>query len=625
MMILSGCTVGRIISKFCRVDNTFFKDLLYGNLMLNFIFVLGFLVFGFFISAAKIYFTIFTYSLIILSIISVYIIVKSKFSARSPIKSSFTFLHLFENKYVLFGVALCLTVIIYQGILIYYHPIFLEYDSIYVFLLITKSILLGNGLNHDFYIGSDVALRMPPLSQAINAWLVHSFGYSAMRLFPIYFVFLASLFVYKFARNATKDSFLGLIASSAFLITPALFIISSHFSLQQDIPFIFLLSTTFYFVSEIIRHEKPTSIQFLMLVVSLSLLSLTREIGVVVSVAIFFLIPALKFSQDNIKLRAILTFLSLLPLYFLSLYDILANGLTNSMAIRLVSLVLANLAMFYISLHVKNQSRFNMLLRPNLKYLIILVIPLVFFGNNIMTIGGPFATIIFSSQFGESALLYKNIFDTSKELNLSETLRLALPRADIFLVAVSMGSTFVFLRLRGFIRLVEAFNTNIQYPLLLILSITLLVVWSYLLESGFELGRIRHIAYFLPITSGTISYSMNRKGTIDRLFYYGIIVFSTYYFLNYDLKVWNYFGQFGGFYIEPYRSPVMNLTDFIPAGIIILVLVLYESRGEKLSRWFMSRHYFTRYANFIFIGLLALQVYTLSYSGISLSALSESD
>lgn len=127
----------------------------------------------------------------------------------------------------------------------FYHPIFLEYDAIYVFLLISKSILLGDGLNHDFYIGSDIALRLPPLSQAFNAWLIHSFGYSAMRLFPIYFIFLGSLFVYRFARNVTKDSFLGIIASCAFLITPALLIISSHFSLQQDIAFIFLLSTTF--------------------------------------------------------------------------------------------------------------------------------------------------------------------------------------------------------------------------------------------------------------------------------------------------------------------------------------------------------------------------------------------
>lgn len=50
-----------------------------------------------------------------------------------------------------------------------------------------------------------------------------------------------------------------------------------------------------------------------MLVLSLSLLSLTREIGVVVSVAIFFLIPAMKFTQSNIKIRAIFTVLSLLP------------------------------------------------------------------------------------------------------------------------------------------------------------------------------------------------------------------------------------------------------------------------------------------------------------------------
>lgn len=610
LMTLSGYTIGRSISQIFKKESNLLTELLCGNTVLIFVFISGFIVFGVLFSAANTYFTIFTYLTVVLAIFGILIIWKSRiilFKSRRL------------TKHIMFAIGLFLTLLVYQGLVTYYHPIFLEYDSIYFFLLISKSILLGDGLNQDFFIGSEVALKLPPLNQATNAWLIQSFGYSAMRLFPIYFVFLGSLFVYFIAKNVTKDSFLGMIASSAFLITPALLIVSSHFSLQQDIPFIFLLCAVLYFSSEILRSEKLLPKDILMLILSLSLLSLTREIGVVVSVAVFFLLPAMKFSRNKFWLKVILTVLSLSPLYLLTLYDIFSNGLTNSMAIRLLSLILANAAILYISYHMKNQKQIKEYLVTNLKYSLFLIFPLIFFVGNIISIGGPFATIIFSSQFGESAIMHRQVFDITKDLELSEALRQNLPRPDIFLVAVSMGSTFVFLRLRGFVRLVEP---NSQYQLLLIMSIVLLVVWSYLLESGFQSARIRHIAYFLPITSTLIVIAMNRDGTGYRLIYFGIIVFSTYYFLNYDLEIWNYRGHFGGFYIEPYRSAIMNLADFIPALIIIVALLIYEYKEKKINLWVGSLPYLNRSSGFVFLALLAIQLYILSSSGLTFSSLS---
>ena len=405
--------------------------------MLNFLFISGFILLELIIYAAKEYFAAFTIILVILSTVEIYFLMllplilklrrrkesstvdSSKSSSSSAadndtsaatpsravagptnttqdktkkLLSSFTFnaiVSITNNKnnnllLILFGIALLSALVLYHGIIIYYHLIFNEYDSIYFFLPISKSILLGKGLNHDYYLGSDVIVRYPPFVQAIDAWLMYSFGYSSLRMFPIYFVILGSLAVYLFARNITKDSFLGLIASAAFLITPALLFISSRFSLQQDISFIFVLTATFYFVSEIVRNDdnskKSTKIYFLMLIVCLSLLPLIREVGLFISLAILFLVPAFKFTHGNITLRALFSALSFLPFYALSYYYLSQYGFTNTTTIRFITLIIANIAVFYILTKVnKNQNRFTSSINiRTMTYLIPFVIQLIF-------------------------------------------------------------------------------------------------------------------------------------------------------------------------------------------------------------------------------------------------------
>ena len=157
-------------------------------------------------TAVNEYFTAFTYGLVGLTIVSAYFLVKKAImnvtrgqTILRPLgydnltKTGKLSLLVSDNKtiFILTGIALAASVLVYQAIIIYYHPIYSEYDSIYRFLPISKSILLGNGLNHDFYLGSDVNMRHPPFTQAIDAWLTHSFGPSSIRMFPFYYVLFA--------------------------------------------------------------------------------------------------------------------------------------------------------------------------------------------------------------------------------------------------------------------------------------------------------------------------------------------------------------------------------------------------------------------------------------------------
>ena len=649
MMILSGYAIGFILFSWHRKSTgSIIRNLIHGNVILNFAFISGFIFFGLLTFAATEYFTAFTYITAGLSIFGVYLLLRKLIvivtqnptdirngdnlsDAKSDAKSSN-----YSNNWkisILFGITLISSVLVYHGIVIYYHPIFSEYDSLYVFLPISKSILLGNGLNHDYYLGSDVNMRYPPFIQTMNAWLIQSFGYSSIRLFPVYYIFLATMLVYLFVRNTIikisnikESSFLSLIASSVFLITPSVLVVSSRFSLQQDLGFIFLLTASFYFLSDIIRSQKPMGTSLLMLSFSLALLTLTREVGLVISTSLFFLVPAIKFTENNLVLRGIFTTLSFLPLY---LYYFVFYG-SVEIASGLL-LVMSNMAVFFIVFQLKNQNKFSSLLRPVcIAYMSPFVIPTIFVLSNIVMFNGVYPGIVYSDKYYETADIQFEIFALphNSPLEISNLIK-AIPRLDILFTSVAMGSVMIFFKLAGFGKLIYYVKNNYEYSLVLILVIFLLVTWAFLLQSGFEISNIRHVLYFAPILAVIVAAGMHighEASNIWRLYYYGLIVFMSYYFLVHNLTLLNS-NNFTGLFIDPIRNPIITKVDLTIAAILISPLIILTIRRLLSSR---SRDVVVRtipkaLSVICFSVLLMTQVYILGSSAITLMPLKEKE
>jgi hypothetical protein len=645
LMGFSGYAIGIIISKMRKVTPMFSRDLIYGNVVVNFLFLSGFIVFGVLTSTANGYFTVFTYILVGLSVLGVYFLLKLIItilksggtdgeSANIKIRRIKSLFFVSNNQttiYILFGIALFVILLVYQATIIYYHPIYSEYDSMYRYLPISKSILLGNGLNHDFYLGSDINIRYPPFIQALNAWLIHSFEYSSIRMYPFYYVLFAAILIYSLTRNVlnksssnSESSYFGLIASSAFLITPALLVVSSRFSLQDDLGFIFMLTASFYFLSDLVRHNKPAKTTLLMLSISLALMALTREIGLVIAMGIFFLIPAIKYTESNLKLRALFTVLSFLLPWTLSLKDLFEVGFINGTTIRLTALLLSNLAVFYILAQLKNQNKFSSLITPvsNFKYIVPLVIPIIFIVSNIIIFGGPFPIFTFSGKFNEFLPTYREIFDITNPLylDLIQSLQ-SLPRIDILFFSVAMGSVFIFFKLMGLTRIIYQLKNNYQYSLLLVLLIFLLVIWAFLLQSGFQTSDIRYVAYFVPILSVIIVIGMKigNESPYNKLFSYGLIVFATFYSLHFNLFIWNYQNHFGGFWVEPNKGSLITWDDVMMGVAIMGGLILLEIGAQKISV-FTRSYNLRRYTIYAFVVILCIQVAVLFNSGIRLAS-----
>lgn len=582
MLMVGGYLMGRIFYRACGTRKDEITVFLVGNLLINFLFVSGFIIFGVVTYHVKEYFTIYTYVLAVMSIAGALVyfsIVRARLlRLLRELKIS--------HPSTIFSLILFLILATYSAFLVYYHPIFSEYDFLYTYLPISKSILEGNGLDHDYYTGSDIAMRAPPFSQAVNAWLIHSFGYSSLKMFPFYYVVLASLFVYVLTKLVvrSKDSFVPLVSGSAFLINPAMLVVTSRFSLQQDLPYIFILAACFAFFLQLVLSRNIPKDVLIVLPVSLCLLILTREIGLVISVAILFLIPSMRFVQKKTWLKVLLAMLSVSPLYLLTTYDLARNGFTPTLSIRLASLLILNGAMIYIVLQFRDQYN-SVNLFTSSKYLIVLIIPGIFLVSNIFLFHGLYPTLSLSSEFNKSVVFYRDIFGISNPLqrDIYQSL-FNVPRLDILFISVAVGSVFLFYRIVGFGMMLYRIRKNKGYAAVIILFLCLLITWSYLLNSGFEVAAIRHIAYFIPLLCVIFAVGMLRHDNpFYRIFYYGIMILAVFYFLNFDIFTYIYNNHFGGFWIDPFYQSILNTKQFRLSAAVIAGLAIFAFIQEKMS------------------------------------------
>jgi hypothetical protein len=683
LMTLGGYAIGNLTSRVRKVDSTLLRDLTSGNLVLNFLFISGFIIFGVLTSFARSYFFSFTIILIPLSGLAVYFLLRSSFSAIRKISTTSSLAPFLP---ILLGIALFVILLVFHAVIIYYHSIFEEYDAIYNYLLSSKSILLGNGLHHDYYRGTDIPIRSPPIENALNAWIIDLFGYSSLRLFPIYFVFFTSLYVFRFAVRVTNDSFLGWIASIVFLITPSTLIISSRFSLFNDPSFGLFLIAAFYFLVEIISQKRIAKTSLLMLMVSLALMPLSREFGLLLSFAIFFIVLSAKFSK-GIKLRILFSVLSLLPLYGITFYDIHNYGITFRLLIRLATLFLVNVGLFYVLSRLRDEDKSKLRLQHFIFFLPLLA-PLIFVSVNMIDIHGPYPIMIltqgeqtyinsFRHVFGignpvllvtpsavssnqsflsaqnasgevpsnQSLLSAQNVSGTVSSnqpspsvqdllnqflFQLQETI-LIMPRVDVLFTASALGTLFIFFKLRGVVTMIRGVKFNPNYSGIIIGFLLLFLIWSYF-DLGFESAGIRHIAYFAPIFAVIIVLGMRKSGIYYRLFYYGIIAFATYYFLFNDIQILNYENRFGSFWIDNYTSNTITLFSLELAAVLFLSLIVIELKEQKLLRFFnkITPAWFSKYKYFIpvvivFFILLDFAAFTLLSTNITVLPLQQID
>lgn len=473
-------------------------------------------------------------------------------------------------------------------------------------------------MNHDFFGGSDLSIRYPPFVQAINAWIIDLFDSSALRIFPIYFVILASLSIYLITRNLNRDNFHSMTAVCITLMTPALLVISSRFSLQQDLPFIAFVSASVYMFLRVVRSNEIGKIDFTFFVISLSILPLVREIGLILSWFLFFYFLTLRYSKDHVSLRICFSILSLLPLYALTLNDIRNVGLTPILFIRIVTLIIGNVIVYLLKLK-SIQSKKISLFSNYLPLLVLFAVPASFIISNVILMKGPYPTLMFSPEFNIALNDYRYIFEIENKLYQSvyDSL-LQIPRIDLLFFSIALGSIFFLFKFKGILNLIKDIRIGKDFPNILFAYLVITsVIWSYLLSSGFTEASIRHIAYFVPLFSIIITLALNGKSVSHRVYIFAMIIFSLYYYLHHDVAITNQNGHFYAIWIDPKISPYISYFGLIFGIILFCGYLSIDFVRSRISKYNLSSNF--KYVTFLFPFLLTLGCYFLISANIQIS------
>ncbi|WP_148686648.1 hypothetical protein [Candidatus Nitrosocosmicus hydrocola] len=593
LIFLSGYAVGRIIARICKSESPgFVVHFLYGNIIIMFIFISLFIFLGVLSNNAQISFLVFNTFLLVMLAIDLFYLIKflnkkllgmrneedatNGFILTKILKRSrdFPFISVFI-------IVLALTAFNY--VLISYHSIYNEYDSLYIFLPISHSILLGNGLNVDYFGGSDESIKYPPLIQSLNAWILNSFNYDVLRTFPIYFILLTSISIYFISKRFTNDRFLPLIATSFYLLMPATFVISSRFSLQHDIAFVAFLTFSAFTLCNILYTTKVRNFDFIMFVVAISLLPLTREVGLIISWSLLFVLIAFKFSSKNLFFRILILVLAFIPIYGLTFYDIVRDGLSSTTGLRLTSLLLCNAALVFLSHKFNDTLRMRSLIRIS-PFLLLIIIPGIFIVQNLIQMNGPYPTLMFSSDFNNSVLEYRNVFDVTNKLDQSliDSV-LQLPRLDLLFIATALSSFLIFFKVFGFLKLLRGIRKAFDHhSFLLIFVVILLLIWSYFLGSNFKESGIRHISYFAPFLAMIAILPFQSPSKLTKLYILAVVAGSSYYVINFEVVVTYLDHYFNALWIDPFLSEIITIGSLLVGASIFIGYVIIVKMQDRL-------------------------------------------
>lgn len=615
MILLSGYAVGRLYTNAIGQEN---KKPLYlllvGNIILCFIFISLFIGFAVFAAYAHELFVFFTLFILCSFLLSVYYFIKflkkliNNYLINRDLKKLFFehFQHTENSLIILCMFVSILAVLVFYGVIIYFHPIFNEYDSLYFFLLNSRSILLGNGLNQDYFGGADITIRSPPFVQSINAWIIDIFDHPTLRLFPVYFIILFSISIYYSARRLIQNDFYAYMAVLLSLITPALLVVSSRFSLQQDLPFMAFLTFALLVFTKVISSSRWKNYDIISFIISLSLLALTREIGLIISWSLLIILIAYKFT-NNKNIKGFFLILVFIPLYFLSFFDLYNNGITTLILLRIITLIIANIILFVIAPRIMDYPKLVSLRNPLLSFLV-LVIPLSFILGNILVINGLYPTLLFSTDFASSVQEYRKVFDLPNKLiqDLSENFS-QIPRIDLFFISSALGTVFIFFKFYGFKVIIQGLQKGKKnyFPLILFLLI-LVVVWSYLLTSNFTEAGIRHISYFVPFLALTIIIGFDTRSILIKLYLLTFIVFSFYYFMNYDIETTSQFERFYALWIDPFKSELIDIMDLVVGASFFIGFIVLRKFEHLIDRNPFQKYFVLGFPIMVFVFLLCL-------------------
>lgn len=469
------------------------------------------------------------------------------------------------------------------------HSLYQEYDGFNYYLALAKSILSTGGLQSDFYHQTVLTTSIEPAMPLMYAFAGFLGGgqsqvASASRLIPFAYVCLTCAAVYLAGKEITRKAVVGFASAILFLAIPVTSTLSSKFSLYLDLPFVFFVALILYSLVKVYSSGRENPAWWLVLGLSLAAALFERDITYFILLPVFAILALLFLNSRagavSARVTIGLTLLFAGAYNFFFVFD-LYNSSQNlqSLSASELPVVVVMVLFFFLA-----STRFDGLKVPRRRAVLLAACPLalvaVLLFRNIFEASSITSNLPVSSPtFSEALLLLAQAGRiTASPVNFVQpfrwdTLFYSLQLGALFLIPIAMGLVVVVWRAAS-----KAAEIGERTRSFILLSsfLSMLLVWSWVFDSGFAGPEVRRLYYFSPFLAifggvGLVSIAERLEPASARLRIALYLAVTPAYFLYEEVGAsWN---------LVKVSSVLSNLGDLTFSLLLglsaILVLSLY--------------------------------------------------
>lgn len=256
-----------------------------------------------------------------------------------------------------------------------------------------------------------------------------------------------------------------------------------------------------------------------------------------------------------------------------------------------------------------------------------MIIPIVFLISNVLLINGLYPTFVIDHPSSTYNIQLRDIVEQPNQMHIGPLQASKyIPQIYILFFITQMGVIFFIFQIRGITVIILQLKNNPQYSLLAILIILVLLVWSYLLVPDLGDPSSKYLLYLLPLFSviTVMGMNLNTQRPFYQLYYYCIIIFSTFFFLNYSISASSYDNAlsdnaiFAGFEINNLR---IDVAELLVSFYIILPILIYKIKYRKQTD--SKKSSFQKYVPLMVFLIFVIEVSILYNSNIMISSIEE--
>ncbi|MGA2573722.1 MAG: phospholipid carrier-dependent glycosyltransferase [Candidatus Methanomethylicaceae archaeon] len=500
-----------------KINLSAVESLVFGCLLWNFLFVSLSYVFGIFSNLINEFFVAFLVLGLIISIVSIYNLIATKSLSFKKIE----YTKLIFSKY--FYLLCCIPFVILLFLLILAHSTSSEYDALFYYLPLAKSIILTHGYQLNYFQQNALSTTTSPAIPLMYA-LTILFSPNLLsadlflRTIPIMYTILIALVVFLIGKEILKSKILSALAVIVFLLIPATFSLEANYSLYLDLPFTLFVFASLYALIKV-YSSKGRPVWLFLLSMSISMAILTKDVSFMILPALLTIIiipflPKFKRSYPLLLLALSLLFVSTYETLFIK--DFLTTSVPSQIILEQVPILLGIILFLVLSMGIKNENYTF----PKIKAIFLFLLPfipvIIFLIRNLLMFGAisssfPFvsnneancASIVLSNSLG-GKILPQNIFDVTKY--------------GILFSDIQLGALFFLPSIIGIIMVAKDTLQKRSKESFILLSffLILLVLWSRTLQFTYSGSEVRYLFYFSPlfaifIVKGASSFSAYTK------------------------------------------------------------------------------------------------------------------